>query len=84
MLSLKKYTDLHQNNVKSIRMAIQNFRFHIIFLKSLHWNKIRKEATINSFSFLAEKSVIFFTGLTYLAIVYVLVSDCEFVKGHAQ
>lgn len=70
MLSLKKYTDLHQNNVKSIRMAIQNFRFHIILLKSLHWNKIRKETTINSF--------------TYLAIVYVLVSDCEFVKGHAQ
>lgn len=62
-------------------MAIQNFRFHIILLKSLHWNKIRKETTINSFSFLAEKSVIF-SVFTYLAIVYVLVSDCEFVKGH--
>lgn len=59
MLSLKRYTDLHLNNVKSIKMAIHIFRFHIILLKSLQWNKIRKETTIYSFCILAKKSVIF-------------------------
>lgn len=82
MLSLKRYTDLHQNNVKSIKMAIHIFRFHIILLKSLQWNKIRKETTIYSFSILAKKKCDI-SVFTYLAILYVLVTDFEFVKGHS-